>query len=111
MYPNRIRELRIEKGITQIRLSIELEVTQETISPYERGKNLPTVTNLMRLSKPFNVSMDYIMMQSDHRYTIDNGSIKPDEKRLLAYFRLLGPVQKEKSLSYLQGLCDTDNPH
>lgn len=111
MYPNRIRELRIEKGITQIRLSIELEVTQETISAYERGKNLPTVANLIRLSKLFNVSMDYIMMQTDQRYAIDAGNIKADEKRLLSYYHLLGPIQKEKALSYLQGLCDTDNPH
>ena len=35
---NRIRELREEKKITQIRLSIELEVSQETISAYEMEK-------------------------------------------------------------------------
>ena len=111
MYPNRIRELRIEMGITQIRLSIELEVTQETISAYETGKHLPTVANLLRLSNLFSVSMDYIMMRSDIRNPIDTSTLKPDEKRLLAYYRLLGPVQKEKSLSYLQGLCDTNSPY
>lgn len=111
MYPNRIRELRIEMGITQIRLSIELEVTQETISAYETGKHLPTVANLLRLSKLFSVSMDYIMMQSDIRNPIDAGTLKQDEKRLLAYYRLLGPIQKEKSLSYLQGLCDTNSSY
>lgn len=111
MYPNRIRELRIEKGITQIRLSIELEVTQETISAYETGKHLPTVANLLRLSKLFSVSMDYIMMQTDNRNSIDTSSLRADEKRMLAYYRLLGPVQKEKALSYLQGLCDTNSTY
>ncbi len=32
---NRIRELRAEKNITQLRLSLELEVSQETVSAYE----------------------------------------------------------------------------
>lgn len=107
MYPNRIRELRIEKGITQVRLSIELEVTQETISAYETGKHLPTVNNLIIMSKLFNVSMDYIMMQTDTKNVIDSSNLAQDEKRLLSYYRMLGPVQKEKALSYLQGLCDT----
>lgn len=109
MFPNRIRELRVEKGITQVRLSIELEVTQETVSAYETGKHLPTVTNLLRMSKLFNVSMDYIMMQSDSRVIIDAGNLRKDEKHLLSYYNLLGPIQKEKALSYLQGLCDTCN--
>ena len=37
---NRIRELRAEKNITQLRLSLELEVSQETVSAYENGKHL-----------------------------------------------------------------------
>ena len=39
---NRIKKLRKEKNITQIRLSIELEVSQETISAYEKGKYYPS---------------------------------------------------------------------
>lgn len=111
MYQNRIKELRIEKGITQIRLSVELEVTQETISAYETGKHLPTVANLIRLSELFSVSMDYIMMRSNTRNPVDSGTLMNDEKRVLAYFRLLGPIQKEKALSYLQGLCDTNSTY
>ena len=39
---NRIRQLRKEKNITQVRLSIELEVSQETISAYEKEKHFPS---------------------------------------------------------------------
>jgi dipeptidyl-peptidase-3 len=35
---NRIKELRKKRNITQIRLSIAAEVSQETISAYENGK-------------------------------------------------------------------------
>lgn len=44
-YRNRIRELREEKHITQVRLSTELGVAQETISAYEQGRHLPSVTS------------------------------------------------------------------
>ena len=43
-YHNRIRELREEKHITQVRLSTELGVAQETISAYEQGRHLPSVS-------------------------------------------------------------------
>lgn len=61
MPQNRIRELRQKKKLSQLQLSIELEVTQETISAYEHSKHLPSVTALMKMSQLFGVSMDYIM--------------------------------------------------
>ena len=66
-YHNRIRELREEKHITQVRLSTELGVAQETISAYEQGRHLPSVSSLMKLSSILDASMDYIMMKSDVR--------------------------------------------
>ena len=46
---NRIRELRAEKNITQLRLSLELEVSQETVSAYENGKHLPSLKSLIKM--------------------------------------------------------------
>ena len=56
---NRIKKLRKEKKITQIRLSIELEVSQETISAYEKGKYYPSAAMLIKLRDIFGVSIDY----------------------------------------------------
>ena len=50
-FMNRIKELRESKGMTQVRLSIELEVSQETVSAYEKGKHYPSVEVLMKLLK------------------------------------------------------------
>lgn len=47
---NRIRELRAEKNITQLRLSLELEVSQETVSAYENGKHLPSLKSLIKMA-------------------------------------------------------------
>ena len=39
---NRIKQLREELRMTQVRLSIELEVSQETVSAYENQKHYPS---------------------------------------------------------------------
>ena len=102
---NRIKDLRDEKNMTQIRLSTELEVSQETVSAYEIGKHHPSVKSLMRMAELFNASMDYIMGISPVRYPIlENGLPDCDVKFLLLY-RKLGNLQKEKAYSYMQGLA------
>lgn len=104
---NRIRELRLEKGITQVRLSMELGVTQETISAYEVGKHLPSLTTLMKLSELFNASMDYIMNRSDVRNPIKEGTLNSDEIRIITYYRTFDMTQQLRSLAYIQGLSDS----
>lgn len=104
---NRIRELRLEKGITQVRLSMELGVTQETISAYEVGKHLPSLTTLMKLSELFNASMDYIMNRSDVRNPVKEGSLNSDETRIITYYRTFDKTEQLRSLAYIQGLSDS----
>ena len=93
--PNKIKELRIEKRITQLQLSIYLNVTQETISAYEHDKHLPSLTALMKMSELFDASMDYIMGLSPVRqiktadYTIDE-----NKAQLVAYAQGLLDSQK-----------------
>lgn len=61
---NRIRELREEKGMTQLRLSIELGVTQETVSAYENEKHFPTVQILLKV----NVYRSTLMSHKDAQH-------------------------------------------
>ncbi len=103
---NRIRELREEKHITQIRLSTELGVAQETISAYEQGRHMPSVSTLIKLSNILDASMDYIMMKSDTRNIIEATSLSDSETRLLGYYKKLNSSGKEKALSYIEGLND-----
>lgn len=110
-YPNRIKELRISKGITQLQLSMELECTQESISAYENGRTLPSCSILMKMSKILNASMDYIMMCSDYRIYVNTDNVNKDERRLLTYYKMLGPMQREKAIAYMQGMIDTNSSY
>ena len=100
---NRIRELREEKHITQIRLSIDLEVSQETISAYEKGKYFPSVKSLIKLANIFDVSIDYLLGTSDIRMPINTNDLKSYEKKLLLLTQSMDEIGREKLISYAEG--------
>lgn len=101
---NRIRQLREEKNMTQVRLSIELEVSQETISSYESGKHYPSVSNLLKLSELFHASCDYILGVSDVKHPYKREDLKNDELLLLEKYSILENQKKALLHAYLEGL-------
>ncbi len=104
---NRIRQLREEKHITQVRLSIELEVSQETISAYEKGKYCPSVRSLLKLRDILDANIDYILGLSDMRHdTIPVQELRKDELEMLRNYRRLSATGREKIKSYMDGYLD-----
>ncbi|GAA0135325.1 helix-turn-helix transcriptional regulator [Paenibacillus sp. YSY-4.3] len=62
----RIRSLREDKDLTQTQLADYLNITQATYSRYESGNlDVPSLV-LIKLSKYYNVSIDYILGQTDN---------------------------------------------
>ncbi len=56
-----IKELRREKKMSQTELAKLLYTSQDTISLWECGKSLPDVQSIIKMTKIFNVSSDYIL--------------------------------------------------
>lgn len=101
---NRIKQLREEINMTQVRLSIELEVSQETISAYENGKHYPSVAALLKLSEIFHTSCDYILGLSDVRFPCQNSDLSLEEYQLLSKWKSLDCRKKELLSAYINGL-------
>lgn len=68
-----IRELRIKRGLTQVELASILGVSKSVISSYENGVHLPPYDILIRLSKLFGVSCDYLIGVSESDYISTDG--------------------------------------
>ena len=104
---NRIKKLRKEKNITQIRLSIELEVSQETISAYEKGKYYPSAAMLIKLRDIFGVSVDYILGLSDTRYDpFSEADLSEDETYIINLCRKMNTSDRKRAFSYIEGFYD-----
>ncbi len=59
--PQRIRELREEKGLKQKELAKAIGVAAPRISEWETGKGRPVYEDLIALAKYFDVSVDYLL--------------------------------------------------
>jgi DNA-binding XRE family transcriptional regulator len=98
---NRIKQLRVEINMTQVCLSIELEVSQETISAYENKKHYPHVATLLKLSEIFHASCDYILGLSKVRYTHTNTRLTLEESQLVNKGKSLDNRRKNYSAPQL----------
>ena len=68
MFPERLKQLRKEKGLTQVTLAETLGVSKGTVAMWETGKRMPGFDMLARLSELFDKRVDYIIGTSeDHR--------------------------------------------
>ena len=47
--------------MSQLRLAIELNTTQNTISRYETGEREPGIAELIKIADYFHVSVDYLI--------------------------------------------------
>ena len=59
-FGERLRALRQEKGIGQVRLAKELGVGKSVVSLWELGKCEPTLSKLKVMAEYFGVSIDYL---------------------------------------------------
>lgn len=57
----RLREIRKSRGISQLRLAMDLNMNQNTISRYETGEREPGISDLIKIADYFGVSIDYLV--------------------------------------------------
>jgi transcriptional regulator with XRE-family HTH domain len=69
-FGDKIKALRLEKGLSQQQLANKLELVRGTISAYEQSTKYPSVEALIKLCDFFNVSADYLLGLSDNKKII-----------------------------------------
>ena len=65
---NRLQALRKEKGYSQEQLALELGISRQAVSKWERAESSPDTDNLICLAKLYNVSLDFLLATDE---TID----------------------------------------
>ena len=90
MFKNRIKELRIERDLSQQDLANRLDVNKQTISQYERGVREPNFEKLLLLCDIFNVSSDYLLGKDSRTSRL----VDTKERQLIDLFRSLDEDEK-----------------
>ena len=58
-FSERLKELRLQSGLSQSRLAIELDIATRTYIYYEKGEKFPSIDLLSRITKFFKVSISF----------------------------------------------------
>lgn len=66
-FSERIKELRLEKGISQEALGNIIGVKRFSVYSYEKGRACPEMKGLIALAEYFDVSIDYLAGRTDVR--------------------------------------------
>ncbi|MGN0163682.1 MAG: helix-turn-helix domain-containing protein [Candidatus Ornithomonoglobus sp.] len=103
----RISELRKEKHLNQTGLGMLLNVSQKMISAYESGIHQPSIETLKQMSKIFNVSVDYIIENTDIKTPVDQfarNELKFEEIELLSIFKDLSKNEQQRAIGIIFAL-------
>jgi transcriptional regulator with XRE-family HTH domain len=61
----RLRELRKQRGISQLKLAMDLNMNQNSISRYENGEREADYRTLIAFADYFHVSLDYLLERTN----------------------------------------------
>lgn len=62
----RLKEIRKTRGISQLKLAMDLNTSQNTISRYETGEREPGINELIKIANYFNISVDYLLERTNN---------------------------------------------
>ena len=65
----RLQYLRKQKGISQLKLAMDLSLSQNSISRYETGEREAGYDLLIKFADYFDVSIDYLLERTDNPKT------------------------------------------
>ncbi|MDE6274933.1 MAG: helix-turn-helix domain-containing protein [Clostridia bacterium] len=109
MYGQKIRDLRIENKLKQDDLARMLNISQSTITKYEKEQLEPNIIILKKLADIFLCSIDYLVGREseDAMIVIDSASMQNEkELTLIKSFRKLSAPKQEKVEGYIAGLLE-----
>jgi transcriptional regulator with XRE-family HTH domain len=75
---NRVKELREEKKMRQVDLAAELNISQSTLSNWERSNHDPDNISLSSLARYFECSVDYLLMNTEIRLPLTKEKVNEE---------------------------------
>lgn len=91
-FSERLKDLRKQAGLTQVDVAEKLGISQPAYASWERGVKKPTQDNLVKIAQILNVSVDYLVGNSEER--ID----ELDNIELLFRMNSKGLTKEEKEI-------------
>lgn len=82
-FGQRLKELRIQSGLTQKQLAIQVGTSKSVISFYENQERTPSPNVLIKLATVFHVSSDFLL-GIDNTDRLDISGLDEDDKKVVS---------------------------
>ena len=92
-FGQRLKELRLQAGMTQKQLADRIWVSKAAIGNYELSDRKPSLEIIIKLAKVFHVSTDYMLGVDEKEQTIDVTGLTSEQ---IAAVQTLVDMLKEK---------------
>lgn len=97
---NNIKALRIDTDAKQEELANLLGISQNSYSRHENGVSAWKDEHLLKLSKRYDVSVDYLMDLKDRDY-LDKGKLNNTARDLIENILILKPEEQKRLLALI----------
>lgn len=103
MFAEKLKELRKEHNITQVKFAEIFNISSGTIAMWETGKRTPDIGTIQRIAKYFGVSVDWLTGNSDYKNLMDfsNSTVEEEPEELVILNRAakkMTPENRQKLL-------------
>ena len=107
----RIKELRLERNLTQHSLARYLGINQATVSKLENESTTLDAMLLAQVSRFFDVSTDYVLYLSEQRLSADlllaeNLHHIKKYQHLISLYQKMSPQQQNECFNFLNSILD-----
>lgn len=102
----RLKMLRLQRGMTQTELAAALRIGQTTVAAYENGTHEPQIFSLLSYADFFGCSVDFLLGRHTAEEPPCDFCMTQDESKLLSVYRSLQPPQKNYLLRSADLLCE-----
>lgn len=84
-FSQKLQLLRKNKGCTQDELAGKLDVSRQAVAKWESGQVYPDISNLIQISKLFNVTVDYLVKDQECIVSCSDDDKMSDINRLIEF--------------------------
>jgi len=103
MFAEKLKELRIARGLSQAELARHISSTQRQISNWENSVIEPSIAYLILVSNFFECSIDYLVGRENDIGLVEvNNDLKQDEKNLLSSYQQMDEAEKTILTEYTE---------
>ena len=102
----KLKEIRENKGLSQLQVANDLDIHPMTYNGYENGKHEPNLKNLVKIASYFGVSVDFLLNYKKNSNNINLALLTKKQQNLISLIVKSDDLTCDRIEAFLTGYTD-----